>query len=99
MIVGTYNKKFCRTLKQRWPDLAVEISWPYPVFTLEGAHHLGADSVGTLTALGTKRIVAHAHRLHLHVATFPVDDTKKLQHQKEIGVDVLQTNDLNLLPK
>jgi len=99
VIVGTYDKRFCRTLKQLWPDLAVEISWPYPVFTLEGAHKLGADSVGTITSLGTKRIVAHAHRLHLHVATFPVDDTKKLQHQKEIGVDVLQTNDLNLVPK
>jgi glycerophosphoryl diester phosphodiesterase len=99
VIVGTYNKIFCRTLKQRWLDLTVEISWPWPVFTLEGAHKLGADSIGTLTALATKRIVSRAHRLHLHVATFPVDDTAKLQHQKDIGVDVLQTNDLKLLPK
>jgi glycerophosphoryl diester phosphodiesterase len=99
VIVGTYNKKFCRALKQRWPDLTVEISWPWPAFTLEGAHKLGADSIGTLTAFATKRIVAHAHKLHLHVATFPVDDTKKLQHQKEIGVDVLQTNDLTLITR
>jgi len=99
VIVGTYNKKFCRTLKQRWPDLTVEISWPWPVLTLEGAHKLGADSIGTLTALATKRIVAHAHKLHLHVATFPVDDREKLLHQKQIGLDVLQTNDPNLLPK
>lgn len=98
VIVGTYNKKFCRELEKRWPDLVTFVSWPYPALTIGQVKRIGADGFGTLAGFATKHRIAKAHKKNLRVATMPVDDAAKLQRQKDIGLDVLQTNDPNLLP-
>jgi len=98
VIVGTYQKQFTRELERRWPDLTTFVSWPYPALTLGQVRRTGADGFGTLAGFATKHRIAKAHKKGLRMATMPVDDTAKLQHQKDIGVDVLQSNDLNLLP-
>jgi len=99
VIVGTYNKNFCRELEDRWPDLVTFVSWPYPALTLGQVRRAGADGFGTLAGFATQHRIAKAHKKGLRMATMPVDDRQKLLHQKQIGLDVLQTDEPKLLPK
>ncbi|OGP59954.1 MAG: hypothetical protein A2V67_10420 [Deltaproteobacteria bacterium RBG_13_61_14] len=98
-IVGTYQKQFTRELERRWPDLVTFVSWPYPALTMGQVRRTGADGFGTLAGFATKHRIAKAHKKGLKVATMPVDDQAKLLQQKQIGLDVLQTDEPKLLPK
>ena len=98
VIVGTYRKQFTRELERRWPDLVTFVSWPYPALTIGQVKRTGADGFGTLAGFATKHRIAKAHKKGLKVATMPVDDRQKLLHQKQIGLDVLQSDDPNLFP-
>ncbi len=92
VFMGFYTKGGVKHIEGRRPEIVTDPAWPLAVITLKQAKRMGADFIGTLSQFGTKRVVKRAHRHGLRVITMPVNDPEKIEKQKRIGMDAIQTD-------
>ncbi len=97
VFMGFYTKAGVKYIETRRPEIVTDPAWPLAVLTLGQARRLGADFIGTLYPLATKRVVSRAHKLGLKVITMPVNEPEKIERQKRIGLDAIQTDHPELL--
>lgn len=99
VILGLWWKGAVREVESQWPEMVTTISWPRPVLKIKGAKKLGADYVGTLRSLASKRMIIKSHKLGLKTVTMPINTEKEMRKFIGRGLDILQTDDPRILVK
>jgi glycerophosphoryl diester phosphodiesterase len=92
VFMGFYKRAGVKYIEEKRPEIVTDPAWPLAVITLKQAERLGADFVGTLSQFATRRMVKRAHRHGLKVITMPVNDPEKIEKQRSIGLDAIQTD-------
>ena len=93
VIVGCWHNATCRMVERRKPEISTCASWPWPALTLKQAKRSGADAVGTLKGLASRRVIERAHQIGLRIITMPIIGADNLEKFERRGLDALQADD------